>query len=44
MGGTQGSNPLKFDASETEKILGFKFKDFEEQIVSLAKAYVEAEA
>ena len=44
LGGTQGSNPLKFDATETEKILGFKFKDFEEQIVSLAKAYVEAEA
>ena len=44
LGGTQGSNPLKFDASETEKILGFKFKDFEEQVVSVAKAYVEAEA
>ena len=44
LGGAQGSKVLRFDASETEKVLGFKFKDFEEQIVSVAKAYVEAEA
>lgn len=44
LGGTQRSNIMRFDASETERVLGFKFKDFEEQIVSVARAYVEAEA
>lgn len=44
LGGTQGSNVLRFDASETERVLGIKFKDWEEQIVSVAKAYAEAKA
>lgn len=44
LGGTQGSIFIRFDSSETEKVLGFKFKSWEEQIVSIAKAYIEAEA
>lgn len=44
LGGTQGSKKLYFDASETEKILDFKFKGWEEQVVSVAEAYVEAKA
>jgi nucleoside-diphosphate-sugar epimerase len=42
MGGMTRSNVMKFDASETERVLGIKFQDFEEQIVSVAQAYVEA--
>ena len=41
LGGSQKSNPLPFDATETEKVLGFKFKSFEEQIISLAGWYAE---
>ena len=44
LGGSQKSNPLQFDATETEKVLGFKFKSFEEQIISLAGWYAEVSA
>jgi nucleoside-diphosphate-sugar epimerase len=44
LGGTQGSKKLRFDATETEKVLGFKFKNWEEQILSVAGAYAEAKA
>jgi nucleoside-diphosphate-sugar epimerase len=42
LGGTQGSKKLYFDATETEKVLGFKFKSWEEQVLSVAGAYAEA--
>ena len=41
LGGSQKSEPLSFDARETEKVFGFKFKNFEEQIISLAGWYAE---
>ncbi|KIW23252.1 uncharacterized protein PV07_11464 [Cladophialophora immunda] len=41
LGGSQSSLPMPFDASKTEEALGIKFKDFEEQIVSLASHYIE---
>jgi nucleoside-diphosphate-sugar epimerase len=44
LGGSQKSIRLQFDASETEKVLGFKFKSFEEQIISLAGWYAEVSA
>jgi nucleoside-diphosphate-sugar epimerase len=44
LGGSQKPIRSQFDASETEKVLGFKFKSFEEQIISLAGWYVEVSA
>jgi nucleoside-diphosphate-sugar epimerase len=44
LGGSQKSNPLLFDARETEKVFGFKFKSLEEQITSLAEWYAEVSA
>lgn len=41
--GTTRSDIMRFDASKTEKMLGIEFQDFEEMIVSVATAYVEAE-
>jgi hypothetical protein len=35
LGGSQKSIPLSFNARETEKAFEFRFKSFEEQIVSL---------
>jgi len=44
LGGSQPAHPLAFDASETEQVFGFKFKSFEDQIVSLAGWYAEVSA
>jgi nucleoside-diphosphate-sugar epimerase len=44
LGGSQKSIGLRFDASETEKVLGIKFQSFEEQIISLAGWYAEVSA
>jgi len=41
LNGAQKSNPLKFDASKTEEVFNFKFKSYEDQIVSLAGWYAE---
>ena len=39
--GTQPSKRVLIDASETEKILGIKFRSFEDQIVSVTEHYLE---
>lgn len=44
LGGTQTSLPTGFDASKTERVLGFKFKNYEDMIVSLAGHYAEVSA
>ncbi|KAG9773411.1 hypothetical protein KCU88_g5814, partial [Aureobasidium melanogenum] len=44
LGGSLKSLPMPFDASETEKVFNFKFKSYEEQIVSLAGHYAEVVA
>ncbi|OAL37396.1 hypothetical protein AYO20_03245 [Fonsecaea nubica] len=44
LGGSQPSSPMPFDASKTEEVFGIKFKNFEEQIVSLAGHYIEVTA
>ena len=44
LGGSQKSNLVKFDATRTEEVFGFKFKSFEEQIKSLAGLYAEVSA
>lgn len=44
LGGHQKSNNVKFDTSETERVFGFKFKGFEDQIVSVAEWYAEVAA
>jgi len=41
LGGSQTSIKMKYDASKTEQELNFKFKSFEEQILSLAGWYAE---
>jgi nucleoside-diphosphate-sugar epimerase len=41
LGGSQASNLIKFDATRNEDVFGFRFKSFEEQIVSLAGWYAE---
>lgn len=43
-GGFQGSNLVKFDAGETEKVFKMKFKGFEEQIINLASWCIETPA
>ncbi|KAL1793839.1 hypothetical protein ACET3X_007260 [Alternaria dauci] len=40
--GSTPTRPIRLDASETEKVLGWKFKSFEEQVKSVADHYVEA--
>ena len=44
LGGSQTANRVRFDASATEEVFGFRFKSFEEQIVSLAGWYAELAA
>ncbi|OCT54100.1 reductase [Cladophialophora carrionii] len=44
LGGSQTSLPIPFDASESEKFFGFKFKDFETQIVDIAGYYAKVAA
>ncbi|EXJ88190.1 hypothetical protein A1O1_05120 [Capronia coronata CBS 617.96] len=44
LGGSMKSLPAGFDASQTEEVFGIKFKDFEEQIVSIAGHYAEVVA
>ncbi|KIW16563.1 hypothetical protein PV08_03751 [Exophiala spinifera] len=44
LGGSQSTGLAEFDASKTEDILGIKFKNFEEQILSLAGHYAEVSA
>ncbi|PVH79994.1 NAD(P)-binding protein [Cadophora sp. DSE1049] len=39
--GTSPSRPLRFDASETEKLFGWKFASFESQVQSVADHYIE---
>lgn len=39
--GTTPTRPIQLDASETEGLLGWKFKDFEEQVRSVVDHYVE---
>jgi nucleoside-diphosphate-sugar epimerase len=39
--GSCGTNKVKFDARRTEEVLGFKFKGWEEQVVSQAGWYIE---
>lgn len=44
LGGSQATVSLKYDTSETERVFDFKFKNFEEQIVSLASWNAEVSA
>ena len=44
LGGSQTSGPIPFDASKTEKVLGIKFKSFEQQIVDTAAYYAQVAA
>ncbi|KEF60007.1 uncharacterized protein A1O9_04856 [Exophiala aquamarina CBS 119918] len=44
LGGSQPSVALPFDASRTEEVFNFKYKNFEEMIVSLAGHYVAISA
>jgi nucleoside-diphosphate-sugar epimerase len=44
LGGSQASLPLPFDATESEKFFGFKFKDWEAQIVDTVRHYVKVAA
>ncbi|KAI9808629.1 MAG: hypothetical protein M1825_003780 [Sarcosagium campestre] len=39
--GTNSTKPLRFDAREAESILGFRFKSFEEQVISITQHYLE---
>ncbi|KAH9211368.1 hypothetical protein DL95DRAFT_511208 [Leptodontidium sp. 2 PMI_412] len=39
--GTSPSRPIRLDASETEKIFGWKFASFESQVRSVADHYIE---
>lgn len=39
--GTQPTIKLLIDASETEKVLGIKFRSYEEQVVSVTEHYLE---
>ncbi|KAH6637868.1 hypothetical protein C7974DRAFT_462263 [Boeremia exigua] len=41
LAGTAPSRPMRFDVSETEKLLGWEFIGFEEQVVSVVDQYVE---
>ncbi|KAL8707439.1 MAG: hypothetical protein Q9220_007527 [cf. Caloplaca sp. 1 TL-2023] len=40
--GNSETKVLKADATRAEKVFGFKYKEFEDQIVSLVKHYLEA--
>ncbi|KIW65725.1 hypothetical protein PV04_07952 [Phialophora macrospora] len=44
LGGSLPSLPMPFDASESENFFGFKFKDFETQIVDAAGYYAKLAA
>jgi nucleoside-diphosphate-sugar epimerase len=44
LGGHQPTIPTLFDASETERVFGIKFKDFEEQVVDAAGYYAQVVA
>lgn len=39
--GTLPTRPVRFDASETERLLGWKFVGFEAQVKSVAEHYLE---
>lgn len=39
--GTQPTKKLLIDTSETEKVLGIKFRSYEEQVVSVTEHYLE---
>ena len=41
-GGTGASQPFAFDTRATEKTLGFKHKDYEAMVVSVAEWYIKA--
>lgn len=41
LGGEQLSKPMQIDASNTEETFGFKFKNFEEQVVSIGSQYAK---
>lgn len=44
LGGSQAPIPIPYDASKTERVFGIKFKNFEEQVVSVAGHYAEVSA
>ena len=44
LGGSQPPLPLRFDAARSEDLFDFKFKTFEEQVVSVAGWYAEVAA
>jgi nucleoside-diphosphate-sugar epimerase len=39
--GKQGTRRMRIDASETENVMGFKFKSFEEQVKSVVQHYLD---
>ena len=39
--GTQPTKRLRYDVSETEKVLGIKFRSYEDQVVSVTEHYLE---
>lgn len=41
LGGDVASVPVKFDAQETERVFGFTFKPWEQQVVDAARWYAE---
>ena len=41
LSGSSPSRPIRLDASETEKLLGWKFATYEEQVQSVADHYIE---
>ena len=41
LSGTIPTRPIRLDASETEELLGWKFKSFEEQVRSVADHYIK---
>ncbi|KAJ9615661.1 hypothetical protein H2200_001737 [Cladophialophora chaetospira] len=44
LGGSQTSLPMPFDASGSEKFFGFKFKDWETQVIDTARYYAKVAA
>lgn len=41
LGGSSPSRPIRLDVSETEKLLGWKFVSYEDQVRSVADHYIE---
>ncbi|CAF9942997.1 MAG: hypothetical protein ALECFALPRED_010368 [Alectoria fallacina] len=39
--GTQPTNPSRYDTSRTEKVLGIKFRSYEDAVVSVTEHYLE---